>query len=120
MKRTFFWLAVLLFAGMAPVAMAQYAGKPLKLLMDQQSTVDPVGILKHLGQKCPNVTLTTNEDQSDYMLSAWGWSGNYRFMISAKNGEKIFATETVYLSNAVKDVCNFLNRQPRQHSHTQH
>ena len=120
MKRPIVWRAMLLFAGVAPVAIAQHTGRPLKLLLDRQSNVDQVAILKHLGQKCPNITLTTNEDQSDYMLSAWGWSGNYRFMISAKNGEKIFATETVYLSNAVKDVCNFLNRQPRQHSHTQH
>jgi hypothetical protein len=115
MKNLTFWLAMLFFSGMASVAIAQYTETPLKLLLDQQSTVDPVGILKYLGQKCPNVTLTTNAEQSDYMLSAWGWSGNYRFMISAKGGERIFATQTVYLSNAVKDVCHFLNK--RQHPH---
>jgi len=56
------------FAGIAPLVTAQYTGKPLKLMLDHQSTVDPVGILKNLGQKCPNVTLTTNAEQSDYML----------------------------------------------------
>src|SRR6516165_1346036 len=53
------------------------------------------------------------------MLSAWGWSGSYRFMISAKGGEKIFGTQTVYLSNAVKDVCHFLNTRPQPHTQPQ-
>ena len=38
-----------------------------------------------------------------------GWSGEYRFMVIAKGGDTIFATKTVLLSNAVKDVCRFLN-----------
>jgi hypothetical protein len=115
MKKLTFRLAILLSVGMASVAIAQYTEAPLKLFLDRQSTVDQVAILKHLGQTCPNITLTTNAEQSDYMLSAWGWSGNYRFMISAKGGEKIFATQTTYLSNAVKDVCHFLNKRPRPH-----
>jgi hypothetical protein len=119
MKRPIVWRAMLLFAGVAPVAIAQHTGRPLKLLLDRQSNVDQVAILKHLGQKCPNITLTTNVEQSDYMLSAWGWSGSYRFMISAKGGEKIFGTQTVYLSNAVKDVCHFLNTRPQPHTQPQ-
>jgi hypothetical protein len=43
------------------------------------------------------------------MLYAGGWSGEYRFMVIAKGGDTVFATKTVLLSNAVKDVCRFLN-----------
>jgi len=114
MKKFIFGLTVLLFACMAPLALAQYTGKPLKLVLDRRSTVDPVGIVKNLVQKCPNVTLTTNTRESDYMLSAWGWSGNYRFLIVAKGGDTIFATQTSFLSNAVKDVCKFLNTHTQQ------
>jgi hypothetical protein len=84
-------------------------GKPLKLVLAKQSTADPVEIMKHLSQKCPNITLTTNPKTSDYMLYAGGWSGDYRFMVIAKGGDTIYATETALLSNAVKDVCKFLD-----------
>jgi hypothetical protein len=87
---------------------SQPAGKQLKLVLARQSTADPIQIMKHLSQSCPNVTLTTNPRNSDYMLYAGGWSGGYRFMVIAKGGDTIYATETVLLSNAVKDVCRFL------------
>jgi hypothetical protein len=84
-------------------------GKPLKLVLARQSTADPVEVMKHLSQKCPNITLTTNPKASNYMLYAGGWSGDYRFMVIAKGGDTIYATETALLSNAVKDVCKFLD-----------
>jgi hypothetical protein len=113
--------AVLLLAG---IAAAQPKPKPsephpLKLVMARQSSVDPVEIMKHLSEKCPNVTITTNPRHSDYMLYAgWGgapyagWGGNYRLMVIAHGGDTIYATETVLLSNAVKDVCRFLDTRP--------
>jgi len=91
-------------------AAAPVTGKQLKLVLARQSTADPVEIMKHLSQTCPNITLTTNPKSSDYMLYAGGWSGRgYRFMVIAKGGDTIYATETVLLSNAVKDVCKFLD-----------
>jgi len=114
MKTSVFGFAMLLLLGASPLASAQYTGKPLKLVLDRRSTVDPVGIVKNLVQKCPNITLTTNARESDYMLAAWGWSGNYRFMVIAKGGDTIFATQTSFLSNAVKDVCKFLNSHTQQ------
>lgn len=91
----------------------QPAGRPLKLVLARQSTTDPVEIMKHLSEKCPNVTITTNPKNSDYMLFAGGWpGGGYRFMVIAKGGDTIYATETTLLSNAVKDVCKFLNTRP--------
>lgn len=89
------------------------AGRPLKLVLSPRSTADRVEIVKHLSEKCPNVTITTNQKNSDYMLYAGGWSGaGYRFMVIAKGGDAIYATETALLSNAVKDVCKFLNSRP--------
>lgn len=102
-------LALLLLAG---AACAQPGPQPRKLVLSRHSTVDPVEIMKHLSRKCPNVTLTNNSRQSDFMLYAGGWSGDYRFMVIAHGGDTIYATETALLSNAVKDVCRFLNTRP--------
>ena len=81
----------------------------LKLVLARQSTVPAVDIMKNFSDRCPNVSITTNPHRSDFMLYAGGWSGEYRFMIIAKGGDTVFATKTVLLSNAVKDVCRFLN-----------
>jgi hypothetical protein len=88
--------------------------KPLKLVLARQSTADPVAVMKNFSQHCPNITLTTDQKRSDYMLYAGGWSGSYRFMIIAHGGDSIYATQTTLLSNAVKDVCRFLNAQPQK------
>lgn len=94
-----------LFAQHAP----QPAGRQMKLVLARQSTADPIELMKHLSQNCPNITVTTNSKTSDYMLYAGGWSGGYRFMVIAKGGDTIYATETVLLSSAVKNVCKFLD-----------
>jgi hypothetical protein len=83
--------------------------KPLKLVLARQSTVPVVDVMKNFSDKCPNVSITTNPHRSDFMLYAGGWSGEYRFMVIAKGGDTVFATKTVLLSNAVKDVCKFLS-----------
>jgi hypothetical protein len=103
--------AVLLFAGAAGAGPG-IPLKPLKLVLARQSTVDPTDIMKNLSEKCPSVSLTGNLKRSDYMLYAGGWSGEYRFMVIAKGGDTIYATKTVLLSNAVKNVCKFLGTQP--------
>ena len=87
-------------------------GRALKLVLARQSTVPIVDIMKDVSQKCPNVTITTNPQRSDYMLFAGGWSGEYRFMVIGKGGDTLYATKTALLSNAVKDVCHFLNTRP--------
>lgn len=114
MKRLILGVAVLMLAGLAPLASAQATNKPLRLVLDRRSTVDPVQIVKHLSRNCPNITLTTNRERSDFMLHAGGWSGDYRFLIIAKGGDTIYATETALLSNAVKDVCKFLGTRSQQ------
>jgi hypothetical protein len=85
------------------------SGRQFRLVLARRSTADPVEIMKHLSQTCPNITMTTNSKASDYMLYAGGWSGDYRFMVIGKGGDTLYATETTLLSNAVKDVCKFVN-----------
>jgi hypothetical protein len=119
MRKFILALAVLLLAGIAGVAPAANAqqsapppppvhGRQLKVVLSRQSNVDPVEIIKHLGQKCPNVVITRDEKASDYLLDA-RWYGNYRFQVVAHGGDTVYATQTTLLSNAVKDVCKYLN-----------
>jgi hypothetical protein len=86
--------------------------RSLKVVLARQSTVPEVDVMKNFSDRCPNVTITTNPHSSDFMLYAGGWSGEYRFMVIAKGGDTLYATKTVLLSNAVKDVCKFLNSHP--------
>ena len=113
MKKFMLGLVMLFIVGavcMPAVVGAQVPpGKPLKIVLARQSMVSPVDIMRNFSQKCPNVTITANPARSDFMLYAGGWSGEYRFMVIAKGGDTIYATKTVMLSNAVKDVCKFLN-----------
>ena len=109
MKKLIAVFALVLFAGVAGAGQEYSSGKHLKLVLERHSTVPMVDLVKNFSEQCPNVTITTSRERSDYMLQAGGWSGEYRFMIIAKGGDSIYATKTMLLSNAVKDVCKFLN-----------
>jgi hypothetical protein len=100
-------LSLLLVAG--AVTAKQPSGPPLKLVLSPASTVPSADIVKNLEEKCPNVTITLNSKDSDYMLDARGWPEHYRFTLFHKGGTAVFATTTVLLSNAVKDVCRYVN-----------
>jgi hypothetical protein len=108
-KKLIMLVAIVMFAGVAGAGPDIAPGKPLKLVMARQSTVPIVDVMKNISEKCPNVTITTNPHDSDFMLYAGGWSGAYRFMIIKKGGDTLYATKTQLLSNAVKDVCHYLN-----------
>ena len=86
--------------------------RPLKLVLSPASTVPSADLMKNLGSRCPNVSITLDSKKSDYMLEAWGWSGHYKFTVYKKGGEAVYSTSTVMLSNAVKDVCHYVNAQP--------
>lgn len=98
--------------GGASAAMAQ--PRPVKLYIAPNSIVPRPEIMKHLVEKCPNVSITLDFKKSDYMLEAWGWSGNYRFTVYQRGGVAVYGTSTVMLSNAVKDVCKFVNTRPSE------
>lgn len=116
MKKLIAVFAILLFAGTAGVAGAGTdvtTGPRLKIYLNRQSNVPSVDIMKNLSEKCPNVTITSIPQKSDYMLKAnWWGDDRYRFEVFARGGDSVYATKTVLLSNAVKDVCHFLNTQP--------
>jgi hypothetical protein len=105
--------AIVFLACVVPVGSSQSQGRQIRLLLSPRSNVDPVEIIKHLSQKCPNVVITHNRDPkaSDYLLDA-RWYGDYRFQIVAHGGDTVYVTETTLLSNSVKDICKFLNSRP--------
>lgn len=84
----------------------------IKLYMSPASTVPSADIVKNLMYKCPNVRVTLNSKESDYMLQARWWPEHYRFTLFRKGGDAVFATTTILLSNAVKDVCKYVNTYP--------
>ncbi len=94
----------------APVAQGQT--KTFRLYLAPNSTVALPDIVKNLVSKCPSTTMTIDAQKSDFMLQAWGWSGNYKFTVFERGGTAVYGTTTVTLSNAVKDVCHFL-QSPR-------
>lgn len=103
-------LSLMLVAGAAYAKHVEYP--PVKLVLSPASRVPSADIVKNLNDKCPNVHLTLNSGESDYMLDARWFPQNYRFTLFRKGGTAVFATHTVLLSNAVKDVCKYVNNNP--------
>jgi hypothetical protein len=93
---------------------AQGQTKAVGLYIAPNSTVAVPDIMKNLVSKCPNTTITIDPIKSDFMLQAWGSSGNYKFTVFERGGTAIYGTTTVTLSNAVKDVCHFLQSPQAQ------
>ena len=106
MKRILLCLSLLLAAG---AAVASAEPKPVRVVLSPGSTVFRADLVKHFVDKCPNVSITLEPKESDYMLEAWGWSGSYRFTLFRKGGVAVYSTRTMVMSNAVKDVCKFIN-----------
>lgn len=106
--RKIFLAAATLVLAFAGTAGAQ--NKPtIKIFMHPSSTVPTAEVMKHLVNKCPNVTITLDSKKSDFMVRAGGWSGNYQFVVYRHGGNAAYSTETALLSNAVKDVCKYMN-----------
>jgi hypothetical protein len=108
MKRVLVVVSLLLLAGAVAI---QAQPKQFRFFLSPASTVPSADVLKNLGNKCPNASLTLDSKKSDYMLEAGGWSGHYRFTVFKHGGDAVFSTSTVMLSNAVKDVCHYVNTQ---------
>jgi hypothetical protein len=93
---------------------SQAQSKMVRLYIAPNSTVAPPDIMKNLVSQCPNTTITIDPKKSDFMLQAWGWSGNYKFTVFQRGGTAVYSTSTVRLSNAVKDVCHFVKSPQAQ------
>jgi hypothetical protein len=91
------------------VGTAKDPAKPTKVVMSPASSVPTADVVRNFGSRCPNVTVTLDSTKSDFMLDAARWPNGYKFTLFKKGGEAVFSTSTVLLSNAVKDVCNFVN-----------
>jgi hypothetical protein len=100
--------ALVLFFAVGGTAISAPPQDGFRFFMSPRSYVPTSEILKNLNEKCPGSTIVLDPKKSDYMLEAGGWSGNYRFVVFRKGGEAVFSTQTVMLSNAVKDVCRFV------------
>jgi hypothetical protein len=95
---------VLTFAGTA----GAQAKPTVKIFISPNSRIPSADIMKNLVNKCPNATITLDSLKSDFMLEAV-WAGKYRFTVYRRGGTAVYATDTEWLSNAVKDVCKFIN-----------
>jgi hypothetical protein len=95
---------------------AQGQTQMVQLYVAPYSTVAIPDIMKNLVSRCPNATITIDPVKSDFMLQAGGWSGKYKFTVFERRGTAIYGTTTVTLSNAVKDVCRFLESPQAQMS----
>jgi hypothetical protein len=86
----------------------------VRLYIAPSSTIAIPDIMKNLVSKCPNTTITIDPLKSDFMLQARGGSGNYKFTVFQRGDTAIYGTTTVTLSNAVKDVCDFVKSPQAQ------
>lgn len=113
MKTMLLTLGVLAVAGLSPGQAVLADPPPVKVVMSPASTVPKADLLKNIGDKCPNVSLVLDSTKSDYMLEAAWWAGEYKFTLYKKGGDAVYATSTHFLSNAVKDVCHYVNNAPK-------
>ena len=105
MKKLMLGAVLLLLAG----ASAMKADpKPLKIYVSPASNIPKPDIMKNLTDKCPNVSITNDSKQSDFMIEA-RWVGRYEFTVYKHGGDAVYGTQTTLLHNAVKDVCHYIN-----------
>jgi hypothetical protein len=83
--------------------------KPLRIFLSPSSTISSADIVRDLGSKCSNVSLTVDSKSSDYMLEATRWPDHYKFTLFRRGGDAVFSTSTHLMSNSVKDVCHYVN-----------
>jgi hypothetical protein len=107
MKKIILLASILFFFAGAGIASAD--PRPVKLFLSPASTISSADLMKHIVEKCPNVAMTLDSKKSDFMLEAGGWSGNYKFTVYQHGGVAVYSTTTRMLSNAVKDVCKYVN-----------
>jgi hypothetical protein len=109
MNRRLLGVALIAVLALGAAVTAGAGPKPLRLFLAPSSTIPSADLVKHLGTKCSNVTLTVDSKTSDYMLDAKYWPDGYKLTLFRKGGDAVFSTSTHRMSNAVKDVCHYVN-----------
>jgi len=105
MKKLMLGAALLLLAGAAAM---KADPRPLKIYLSPASNIPKPDVMKNLTDKCPNVSITNEPKQSDFMVEA-RWVGRYEFTVYKHGGDAVYGTQTTLLHNAVKDVCHYIN-----------
>ena len=105
MKKLLPGVILLLFAGFASL---HAEPRPLKIFLSPASNIPKPDVMKNLSDKCPNVSITNDSRQSDFMVEA-RWVGRYEFTVYKHGGDAVYGTQTTLLHNAVKDVCHYIN-----------
>jgi hypothetical protein len=108
MNRSLLGGALALLAAVCAITTTAEA-KPLRIFLSPSSTISSADIVRDLGTKCSNVSLTVDSKGSDYMLEATRWPDHYKFTLFRKGGDAVFSTSTHLMSNSVKDVCHYVN-----------
>jgi len=78
------------------------------------SNIPSGAVLRAINENCQRVVLTLDPSKASYELEAQiskeSENRNERSWLTLfdKNGDALFATDTLGTGNAVKDVCNFL------------
>lgn len=88
--------------------------KPVKISLTPASTTPAGYIVEQMPRAgCPNVTVTLDVPNADYILDAKGGifeeeqTGRARWTLFNKNGDAVFST-TTHTKTAVKNVCKYI------------
>ncbi len=89
---------------------------PVKIALTPSSNVSNADIVKNMTKHCPSVTVTIDALRADLTLEAVveaifaGGVENrkFKFTLFDKEETAVFNTSTRYVSNAVKDVCKYI------------
>jgi hypothetical protein len=85
-------------------------------------------VIKTLGERCPNVTVTMDKDRAFFLLSVEHESAAVKGLARRRNhitivnrgGDVIFSKNDRELGNAIKDACSSMELTPEQISSIEH
>lgn len=77
-------------------------------------------IIKTFGKRCPDLTVTLNRDNADYIVLLEHEGGkdlirrDNKVAVSDREGDVLYSGSTRLLGNAVKEACNAIRRHLEQ------
>jgi len=96
-------------------------GSPTRIALTPSSNVPSAQIVKHLRSSCPDVVLTTDLAKADYTLEASESKNaagtrafDFQFTLFNKDGDAVYTTSPRRITNAVKDVCTFIEAEKKK------
>lgn len=107
-------LSALAVAFLALAATCRSQDHKTRIILTAESSVSAAEVGKSLDKHCPDVVLTIEQPKSDFMLEAVNKGGGrkpYKFTLFDHTSDRVFSTETTRLDNAVKDVCDYVQKR---------